>query len=119
MPDEFLAGLKVEEREAMWRGSVTAPEVAPAERVILVAHEAGTVLGFAAAGHARGDDELGLGAGQELFQLLRLGVIEPGPRERERSHPEEVQCAQVSAGHITRPQNQGPAGFNLHASCSS
>jgi len=30
VPDEFLAGLKVEDREAMWRGSVTAPEVAPA-----------------------------------------------------------------------------------------
>ena len=61
LPDEFLAELKVEEREARWRQSVTAPEVAPAERVILVAERAGTVVGFVAAGHARGDDEFGLG----------------------------------------------------------
>src|SRR5690348_16129320 len=52
LPDEFLAGLKVEEREARWRQSLTAPEVAPAERVILVAERAGTVIGFVAAGHA-------------------------------------------------------------------
>jgi ribosomal protein S18 acetylase RimI-like enzyme len=61
VPDEFLAGLKVEDREAMWRRSVTAPEVAPAERVILVAEDAGAVVGFVAAGHARGDDEFGMG----------------------------------------------------------
>ena len=66
VPDEFLAGLKVEDREAMWRGSVTAPEVAPAERVILVAEEDGVVVGLAAAGHARGDDEFGLG---EVYAL--------------------------------------------------
>jgi GNAT superfamily N-acetyltransferase len=66
VPDEFLASLKVEDREAMWRRSVTAPEVAPAERVILVAEEAGTLLGLAAAGHARGDDEFGLG---EVYAL--------------------------------------------------
>jgi len=66
IPDEFLAGLKVEDREAMWRRSVTAPEVAPAERVILVAEQGGAVVGFAAAGHARGDDEFGLG---ELYAL--------------------------------------------------
>ena len=42
LPDDFLAGLKVEDREARWRHSLTAPELAPAERVILVAEEAGT-----------------------------------------------------------------------------
>lgn len=61
IPDAFLAGLKVEDREAMWRRSVTAPELAPAERVILVAALAGSVVGFVAAGHARGDDEFGMG----------------------------------------------------------
>jgi ribosomal protein S18 acetylase RimI-like enzyme len=61
IPDDFLAGLKVEEREARWRHSLTAPEVAPGERVILVAEDAGVVLGFVAAGHARGDDEFGMG----------------------------------------------------------
>jgi GNAT superfamily N-acetyltransferase len=61
IPDEFLAGLTVEAREARWRHSLTAPEVAPGERVILVAEEAGIVVGFVAAGHARGDDELGMG----------------------------------------------------------
>jgi GNAT superfamily N-acetyltransferase len=66
LPDEFLAGLKVEDREAMWRRSVTAPEVAPNERIILVAEADGALLGLAAAGHARGDDELGLG---ELYAL--------------------------------------------------
>ncbi|HXU05132.1 MAG TPA: GNAT family N-acetyltransferase [Polyangia bacterium] len=66
MPDAFLRGLNVEEREAMWRRSVTPPELAPAERVILVAEAAGVVLGFAAAGHARGDDEFGLG---ELYAI--------------------------------------------------
>jgi GNAT superfamily N-acetyltransferase len=66
MPDAFLAGLRVEEREAMWRRSLTAPEVAPAERAIFVVEQAGTVLGFAAAGHARGEDELGLG---ELYAI--------------------------------------------------
>ena len=66
MPDAFLAALKVEEREAMWRRSLTAPELAPAERIIVVAEEGGAVLGFAAAGHARGDDELGLG---ELYAI--------------------------------------------------
>ena len=57
----FLAGLKVEDREARWRHSLTAPEVAPGERVILVAEDAGAVVGFVAAGHARGDDEFGMG----------------------------------------------------------
>ena len=66
MPDAFLAGLRVEEREAMWRRSLTAPEVAPAERAIFVAEEAGTLLGVAAAGHARGDDEFGMG---ELYAI--------------------------------------------------
>jgi GNAT superfamily N-acetyltransferase len=66
LPDAFLAGLKVADREAMWRRSVTEPDLAPAERVILVAEAEGTVLGFAAAGHARGDDEFGLG---ELYAI--------------------------------------------------
>ena len=66
MPADFLASLTVEEREAMWRRSVTEPELAPAERVILVAADGDQVLGFCAAGHARGDDELGLG---ELYAL--------------------------------------------------
>jgi len=93
IPDEFLAGLKVEDREAMWRRSVTAPEVAPAERVILVAEQGGAVVGFAAAGHARGDDEFGLG---ELYALnvdppawgrgqgLRRGRKEGRQRSRRR-----------------------------------
>lgn len=66
MPDAFLARLAVEEREAMWRRSLTEPDLAPAERVILVAEVEGSVRGFAAAGHARGDDEHGLG---ELFAI--------------------------------------------------
>ena len=66
MPDAFLAGLTVEEREAMWRRSLTEPDRAPAERVILVAETEGRVRGFAAAGHARGDDEHGLG---ELYAI--------------------------------------------------
>ena len=66
IPDGFLAGLRVEEREAMWRRSLTAPELAPAERAIFVAEEGGTLLGFAAAGHARGDDEFGQG---ELYAI--------------------------------------------------
>jgi len=66
LPASFLAGLKVEDREAMWRRSVTTPELAPAERAILVAEADATLLGLAAAGHARGDDELGLG---ELYAL--------------------------------------------------
>jgi GNAT superfamily N-acetyltransferase len=66
LPEAFLAGLTVEEREARWRHSVTEPERAPAERVILVAEVDGVLSGFAAAGHARGDDELGLG---ELYAI--------------------------------------------------
>jgi ribosomal protein S18 acetylase RimI-like enzyme len=66
MPAEFLATLTIAERAAMWRRSLTAPDLAPAERVILVAAEGDQVLGFCAAGHARGDDELGLG---ELYAL--------------------------------------------------
>jgi len=66
IPDAFLAALKVEDREAMWRRSVTAPELAPGERIILVGERSGMILGFATAGHARGDEELGLG---ELYAL--------------------------------------------------
>jgi len=66
MPPEFLATLTIEDRQAMWRRSLTEPELAPAERVILVAADSEQVLGFCAAGHARGDDELGLG---ELYAL--------------------------------------------------
>ena len=66
MPADFLASLTIAEREAMWRRSVTEPELAPSERVILVVAEGPQVLGFCAAGHARGDDELGLG---ELYAL--------------------------------------------------
>jgi len=67
LPDAFLAGLMIAEREAMWRHSLTVPYRAPAERVILVAEDpAGAVLGFTAAGAARGDDELGLG---ELYAI--------------------------------------------------
>jgi len=66
MPEAFLARLTVEEREATWRRSLTEPELAPAERVILVAEVDGAVRGFAAAGHARGDDEHGLG---ELYAI--------------------------------------------------
>jgi GNAT superfamily N-acetyltransferase len=66
LPDGFLAGLKAADREAMWRRSLTVPELAPAERVILVAEADGALLGLAAAGHARGDDELGLG---ELYSI--------------------------------------------------
>jgi GNAT superfamily N-acetyltransferase len=66
MPAAFLAGLTVEERETMWRRSISEPEVAPAERAILVAEAEGKLLGFATAGHARGDDEFGLG---ELYAI--------------------------------------------------
>jgi GNAT superfamily N-acetyltransferase len=66
LPDAFLAGLDVQEREATWRRSLTAPERAPAERVIVVAEADGALLGFAVAGHARGDDELGMG---ELYAI--------------------------------------------------
>ena len=66
MPADFLASLTIAEREAMWRRSLTEPELAPAERMISVAVDGEQVLGFAAAGHARGDDELGLG---ELYAL--------------------------------------------------
>jgi len=66
LPDGFLAGLKEADREAMWRGSLTVPELAPAERVILVAEADGALVGLAAAGHARGDDEHGLG---ELYSI--------------------------------------------------
>jgi GNAT superfamily N-acetyltransferase len=66
LSDAFLAGLTVEEREARWRHSVTDPERAPAERVILVAEVGGVLSGFAAAGHARGDDEFGMG---ELYAI--------------------------------------------------
>jgi GNAT superfamily N-acetyltransferase len=66
LPDSFLAGLKVEDRETMWRRSVIDPDRAPAERVILVADAGGALVGLAAAGHARGDDEVGLG---ELYSL--------------------------------------------------
>ena len=50
LPDAFLAGLKIEDREAMWRRSVTEPDLAPAERVILVAEAGGVLLGLASAG---------------------------------------------------------------------
>ena len=66
MPAAFLARLTVGDREAMWRRSITEPELAPAERVILVAETGDAVVGFAAAGHARGDDEFGLG---ELYAI--------------------------------------------------
>src|SRR5262245_35359038 len=66
LPAGFLAGLTVEKTEAMWRRSISEPEVAPAERAMLVAEAEGTLLGFATAGHARGDEEFGLG---ELYAL--------------------------------------------------
>ncbi len=66
LPDAFLAALSVEEREARWRHSVTEPDRAPAERVILVVEVDGVLAGFAAAGHARGDDEFGQG---ELYAI--------------------------------------------------
>ena len=66
LPDAFLAGLTAADREAMWRRSLTPPELAPAERVILVAEADGALVGLAAAGHARGDDEHGLG---ELYSI--------------------------------------------------
>jgi GNAT superfamily N-acetyltransferase len=66
LPDGFLAGLKTADREAMWRRALTTPELAPAERVILVAEAEGALLGLVSAGHARGDDELGLG---ELYSI--------------------------------------------------
>ena len=66
LSDAFLAGLKEADREAMWRRSLTTPELAPAERIILVAEADGALVGLAAAGHARGDDEVGLG---ELYSI--------------------------------------------------
>jgi GNAT superfamily N-acetyltransferase len=66
LPDRFLADLLVEDRQAMWRRSISDPDRAPAERIILVAEADGVLLGLAAAGHARADDELGLG---ELYAL--------------------------------------------------
>jgi GNAT superfamily N-acetyltransferase len=71
MPEAFLAGLTVADREAMWRRSLTEPDRAPAERTILVAEVDGVLSGFAAAGHARGDDEFGLG---ELYAIN----VDPG-----------------------------------------
>ena len=66
LPEAFLAGLQAADREAMWQRSLTPPELAPAERVILVAEADGALVGLAAAGHARGDDEHGLG---ELYSI--------------------------------------------------
>ena len=50
----------------MWRRSLTEPDCAPAERTIVVAEVDGSLSGFAAAGHARGDDEFGMG---ELYAI--------------------------------------------------
>jgi GNAT superfamily N-acetyltransferase len=113
MPAEFLATLTIADREAMWRRSLTEPELAPAERVILVADDASgpgkRVLGFCAAGHARGGDEFGMGelyainvdppawgrgAGRALlaaatawldarFRVSILWVVEANPRARQ------------------------------------
>ena len=109
MPADFLAALTIEEREAMWRRSLSEPELAPAERVILVAAEGAQVLGFCAAGHARGDDASawasstrstsippawGRGAGRTLlaaattrlaarFPVSILWVAEANPRARQ------------------------------------
>jgi GNAT superfamily N-acetyltransferase len=47
MPDEVLAGLSVPEREQLWSDRLTAQE---AQTSIVVATDAGRVVGFAAAG---------------------------------------------------------------------
>ena len=66
LPDAFLAALKIEEREAMWRRSVTRAR--PRARGAGDPGRRGGRHGarLRAAGHARGDDEFGLG---ELYAI--------------------------------------------------
>ncbi len=130
MPADFLASLTIAEREAMWRRSVTEPELAPAERVILVAAEGEQVLGFCTAGHARGDDELGLGelyalnvdppawgrgAGRALLAAAATWLDAPLPRlDPVGRRRKPARAAVIRAGGVVARRRRQDGGLRRH-----
>jgi GNAT superfamily N-acetyltransferase len=88
MPDDYLHGLRPEDRAAHWEGALRREDLRGA---ILVAERAGEVIGFAVAGPSRdpeGAGELyainldpahwGTGAGRALLQAAQAELARPG-----------------------------------------
>jgi ribosomal protein S18 acetylase RimI-like enzyme len=88
MPDDYLDGLRAEDRAAHWEGALRREDLRGA---ILVAERAGEVIGFAVAGPSRdpeGAGELyainldpahwGTGAGRALLQAAQAELARPG-----------------------------------------
>ncbi len=69
LPDDYLDGLSVDDREEAWREILTRPQESSG---VLVAEEAGRVIGFASFGPSRdGDRDEGTG---EVYAMY----LEPG-----------------------------------------
>ena len=86
MPDEYLDGLSVEDRSAMWRR-----QIAQGTDGLLVAVADGAVVGFAAFGACRDDDDVGelyainldpdawgRGFGRELLEAATASLADMG-----------------------------------------
>ncbi len=91
MPDDYLDGLRAEERATMWRGWFDRSRT---DRVLLVAELDGAVAGFAVAGPAEDPpgvgelyavnvdpDHWGAGAGRALLAAVRDALAEFGHGE--------------------------------------
>jgi GNAT superfamily N-acetyltransferase len=91
MPDDYLDGLRAEERAAMWRQSFDRRRT---DRVLLVAEIEGGVVGFALAGSTDDPpglgelyalnvdpDSWGAGAGQALLAAVREALVGLGHDE--------------------------------------
>ena len=65
---EFLDGLSVEKRQALWTESLSEPPT-PTSRVIVAAEDDGAIAGFAAVGTSRDEDTKHLGELMALYVL--------------------------------------------------
>jgi ribosomal protein S18 acetylase RimI-like enzyme len=87
MPNEFLDGLRIEDRQRMWQRQIASP----GDEGILVSVADGSVVGFAVFGCSAEDaslgelyainldpDHWGLGLGRELLQTVTNHLAEAG-----------------------------------------
>lgn len=56
LPDDYLDGLSIDERERMWAGLLAAPE--PRAAIFVATDDDGRVVGFTGVGPSRDDDAL-------------------------------------------------------------
>jgi GNAT superfamily N-acetyltransferase len=91
MPDGYLDGLRAQDRSAHWEGALRRTDL---RGVILVAEQAGEVVGFAVAGPSRDPagagelyvinidpDHWGTGAGRALLEAAQTELAGPGVDE--------------------------------------